>query len=370
MAQTTIGVGSPQAIKRWSNALADDTEKQMYFSRNGFIGRGAEYIIDRKVDLESDEGDRIQFDLSPNLQGEMVEGDDTVEGTEEQLRFHEDEVRIDQARKGTDAGGRMSRKRTLHDLRAIAKSKTARFISEWFDELMMVYLSGTLAGINEDAKVKRAFAGNPIQAPDAAHILFGGTANSKATLEANHTMGRDLIERLAVKPRMMSAINPDVVKIEPVIVEGKKTYCLVMSPWQTHSLRTEKGELTWGDIQKAKTTHEGAANPLIKGGQGMIAGVVLHEHENVRRFNDYGASGTVSASRALFLGAQAGALAYGQAGGVGRFTWVEETKDAGNRVAIYAGVITGFKKTRFNGYDYGVIAVDTAAKDPNPAIAA
>ena len=366
--QTVIGVGSPQAVKRWANALADDTEKQIYFSRNGFIGKGANYIIDRKVDLESDEGDRIQFDIAMNLQGGMVEGDDVVEGTEERLTFYEDEVRIDQARKGADAGGRMTRKRTLHDLRTIAKNKTSRFIAEWCDELFMVYLSGSTAGINEDAKVTKAFAGNPIQAPDSAHIVYGGTANSKATLVEAGTMSRELIERVSVKPRMMAAVDTDVVKMEPVIIEGKKHFAMVMSPWQVHSLRTEKGELSWGDIQKAKLESEGKANPLIKGGLGMIAGVVLHEHENVRRFNDYGVGANVAASRALFMGAQAGVLAYGQSGGETRYTWVEELKDAKNRVSIYAGVIMGFKKTRFNSRDYGVIAVDTAAKDPNPAV--
>lgn len=367
--QTVIGVGSPQAVKRWANALANDTEKQQYFARNGFIGKGANFIIDRKVELESDEGDRIQFDLAMNLRGGMVEGDNVVEGTEEALTFYEDEVRIDQARKGSDAGGRMTRKRTLHDLRTIAKNKTARFVAEWFDELMLVYLSGTLDGVNEDAKVTKSFAGNAIQAPDLSHLVYGGSATSKATLADTHTMSRDLIERLAVKPRMMAATNPDVVKIEPVIVEGSKHYVLLMSPWQTHSLRTEKGELSWGDIQKMKIESDGRANPLIKGGVGMLGGVVLHEHENVRRFKDYGAGANINASRALFMGAQAGVLAYGQAGNGTRFTWVEELKDAKNRVSIYAGTICGFKKTRFNGYDYGVIAVDTAAKDPNPALA-
>jgi hypothetical protein len=36
-------------------------------------------------------------------------------------------------------------------------------------------------------------------------------------------------------------------------------------------------------------------------------------------------------------------------------------------VAIYAGTIAGVKKTRFNGLDYGVVAVDTAARSPNRA---
>ena len=47
----------------------------------------------------------------------------------------------------------------------------------------------------------------------------------------------------------------------------------------------------------------------------------------------------------------------------------EELKDAKNRVSFYIGTITGFKKTRFNGLDFGVIAVDTASANPNPAIA-
>lgn len=370
MPQTVIGVNDPKAIKRWAVALATDTEKQMYFSR--FIGKGENNIIERKVDLESDEGDRITFDLSMRLRGTVVEGDNNVEGTEENLTFYSDEVRIDQARKGADAGGRMSRKRTLHDIRMIAKDRTAEFMAEWFDELLLVYLSGTTDGINEDAKVTKAFAGNPIQAPDAYHMAYAGSATSKATLTATSTMSRDLIERLSVMPRMMNSTNPDVVKMSPVNIDGSKHFVLLMSPFQTHSLRTEKGELTWADVQKSLATAEGRKSPLCKGGLGMIANVILHEHENVRRFDDYGAGADLPAARALFMGRQAGVIAYGQGGnGNGtRFTWVEETKDAGNRVAIYAGSIAGAKKTRFNGYDFGTVAVDTYAANPNPVIAA
>lgn len=368
--QTTINVGSPQAIKRWATALANDTEKQIYFARNGFIGKGEGAIIDRKVELESDAGDRVQFDLLMNLQGDVVEGDDVVEGTEEAMRFYEDEVRIDQARKGTDAGGRMTRKRTLHNLRDLAKSRTARFLAEWFDELIITYLSGTVDGVNGGKKVRRPFAGNPIQAPDSYHMVYGGAAVSKATLTDSDTMSRDLIERLSVKPETMADENEDVVNLSPVNIEGAKHFVLLMSPFQAHSLRIEKSDLGWADIQKALAGAEGKANALIRGGLGMINNVILHQHSNVRRFADYGAGNDVAAARALFMGNQAGALAYGQAAGDTRFTWVEELKDAKNRVAIYAGVIAGCKKTRFNGYDYGVIAVDTAAKNPNPAIAA
>lgn len=368
--QTTMGINSPQAVKRWATALATDTEKQMYFTR--FIGQGENNIIDRKVDLESDAGDEIRFDLSMRLRGGIVEGDNNVEGTEESLTFYQDQVRIDQARKGADAGGRMTRKRTLHDLRKIAKDRTAEFMAEWFDELIITYLSGTTAGINEDAKVTKAFANNPVQAPDPYHMAYAGSATSKATLTNAHIMSRELIERLSVMPRMMNSLNPDVVKMSPVNVDGGKHFVLLMNPFQTHALRTAKDELSWADIQKALATSEGRASPLCKGGQGMLANVVLHEHENVRRFSDYGAGNDLPAARALFMGRQAGVIAYGQAGNNSgtRFTWVEESKDAGNRVAIYAGSIAGFKKTRFNGFDFGCVAVDTYAANPNPLIGA
>lgn len=364
--QTTIGVNSPQAVKRWADGLARDTEKQMYFAK--FIGKGENNIIERRVELESDSGDEIRFDLSMRLRGEMTEGDNVVEGREENLTFYQDAVRIDQARKGVDAGGRMTRKRSLHDLRTVAKDRSAEYVAEWTDELMMVYLSGAAPGTysNEDAKITKSFAGNPIQAPDPAHMAYGGTAQSAATLEATHILNRDLVERLAVMPRMMNAIDPETVKMSPVTVDGKKKFVLLMSPWQTYSLRTEKGELSWGDIQK-EAAKQGGSNPLFTDAQGELAGVVLHEHENVRRFRTYGAGGNVQAHRALFMGRQAGVVAYGQAGNGTRFQWVEKLHDAESRVAIYCGCIMGFKKTRFNGRDFGVIAVDTAARNPNAA---
>ena len=96
----------------------------------------------------------------------------------------------------------------------------------------------------------------------------------------------------------------------------------------------------------------------------MINNVVLHSHESVIRYNDYGAGNNVLAARALFMGRQAGVVAYGTAGGL-RFTWKEETDDYGNEPTVAAGTIIGVSKTRFNQRDFGVISVDTASKDPN-----
>ena len=50
-----------------------------------------------------------------------------------------------------------------------------------------------------------------------------------------------------------------------------------------------------------------------------------------------------------------------------RYDWKEEMADFGNEPKIASGFIAGIKKTRFNGKDFGVISIDTAAKDPNVA---
>jgi len=38
-----------------------------------------------------------------------------------------------------------------------------------------------------------------------------------------------------------------------------------------------------------------------------------------------------------------------------------------NEPTVIAGTIIGVKKSRFNGTDFGVLSLDTAAKDPNAA---
>lgn len=366
--QTVIGTSSAQTVKRWATDLAIDTEKMSYWGGK-FIGDDENSIIQRKVELEEDAGDRVVFDLLMRLRGEATFGDDLIEGKEENLTFYQDELRIDQVRKAVSAGGRMSRKRTIHDLRRKAKQNGAIWAAEWLDEGYFVYLSGdsTLAAVNQDAKWKSAFAGNDITAPDADHILYGGSATSKATITTSDKMSVAFLERVSVKPRMMNAVNPDVVRMQPITYEGTKRFVVLMSPFQSHSLRTETGDLSWTKIQQSLATAEGRASPICKGGLGLINNLVLHEHESVRRFNDYGAGSNVDAARALLLGAQAGMVAYGAAGNGTRLNWVEKKADADNLVNFYVGMIMGMKKTRFNGKDFGVCALDTAAKDPNAA---
>lgn len=362
--QTVIPFGDPKAQQKWSAALAQDTLAKGYFTKK-FIGKGDNNIIEQKTELESEKGDLISFDLSVQLRGKPTQGDARVKGSEENLRFYTDQVRIDQTRKPVSAGGGMTRKRTAHNLREVGRNRLSDYWAKYMDELMFIYLSGA-RGTNEDFIEDTDFTGhggNAIEAPDATHQLYGGDATSFATIDAADTFTRDVVERASTNARMMRAQDPDTANMQPVSVNGEMHYVCVMSPFQEHDMRTQTGTSGWLEIQKAAAAAEGSKNKIFKGGLGMINNTILHSHESAIRFNNAGAGANVAAARALFMGRQAGVIAYGINSGK-RFFWKEEVEDYGNEPTIVGGTIVGVKKTRFNNKDFGLQAIDTAAAPP------
>lgn len=365
MSQTVVAFGDAKAQKKWSANLAVDTRKKSYFE-NRFIGTDDNAVIQRKTELETGAGDRISFDLCVQMRNRPTYGDQRLEGKEESLKFYTDEVIIDQVRHAASAGGKMSRKRTAHDMRMIAKNRLGDYFSRLVDELFFMYLSGA-RGINQDfieGTDYIGFAGNSFDAPDASHQLYGGSATSKASLATGDKMTTTVIEKAINKAEMMQALDPKVANMVPVTNGADNQYVLLMSPFQEYDLRTNSTTGQWLDIQKAAATAEGRKNPIFLGGLGLLNNTVLHKHRNVIRFSDYGSGGDVNAARALLLGRQAAVVAYGTANGM-RYSWEENTKDYGNEPTVASGFIGGIKKTRFNGKDFGVLSIDTAAADPN-----
>lgn len=365
MGPTRIGVADPRALKRWSSALAVDTLTSSYFSRK-FMSSGTtpNTPIQLLTNLESDAGDQISFDLSMQLQSVPIKGDNRLEGSEEALVMYTDRILIDQARGAVSGGGRMSRKRTLHDLRSIAKDRMSEWWARYFDELFFIYLSGA-RGINPyiESVGFTGFAGNPIQAPDANHLQYAGQATASNNMLQTDIMDITTVNRLKARADTVGG-GDGVARIQPVMIDGEEHYVLVMHPWQEYDLRSSVSAGQWVDLQKALSLAEGNKNAIFKGGLGMINNVILHSHKSVTRFNTYGVGGNVNAARALFMGAQAATCAFGMAGTGIRFGWVEYLKDAENELVISSNSIFGIKKTRFNNQDFGVIAVDTATNQP------
>ena len=73
----------------------------------------------------------------------------TLRGKEEDLKFYTDNLFIDQLRGGVNTGGKMTRKRTIHDLRKIARARQSDWWARLMDETLFIYLSGA-RGVNAD----------------------------------------------------------------------------------------------------------------------------------------------------------------------------------------------------------------------------
>lgn len=374
--RTTIGVNDPQAVKRWSANLASSVVKSSYFTKK-FMGNGkdAKTPIQCITDLESDAGDEVTVDLLMPMNMEPIVGDETLEGKEQPLKYYTDKLRIDQVRGGVDLGGRMTRKRTLRDLRADAKRAATDWWKRLFDELLFIYLSGTQPA-DSSGYVWKAnnpyFSVNAITAPDAMHIMYGNDATSKASIATDDGFDLRLIDRAVAKAETMGGDGSDEISMLPVEVEGEDgNYISLMHTFQFDAMKSDTATGQWLDIQKAATAAQGTKNPIFSGAEGVYNNTIIHKHRNVLRFSDYGAGANLPAARALFMGSQAAFLAFGMRGTGLRFGWTEKLGDHENSVAIGTNTIVGVKKATYKSKDssvqrdFGVFAMDTYCKDPN-----
>lgn len=369
MAITTVGTNDPKAVKRYSAMLMVDIGRESYFTST-MMGEGADapLPIQRLTELESAAGDKISFDLSMQLKQRPTPGDDRLEGREEKLIDYTDEVYIDQLRHGVNCGGRMSRKRTLHDLRQIGRARLREYWARVFDELIFMYLSGgpntsEYSGNYIFDETYTGHAGNAFQAPDSDHIVYGD-GSGKGSLTTGGTMTANLISEVMTKAEVQGGGSDGLSELRPIRVSGQSHHVLLMHPWAKYDLRTAAGASNWLEIQKAAAGAVGNKSPIFTGAMGMHDGVILHSHKSCIRYHDYGVGGDVDATRALFMGAQAAVLAFGSPGNGFRFDWIEDTDDRQNQLVVTSACMLGCKKVQFNSKDFGMFSVDVAAAAP------
>ena len=346
MAMTDFPLADPLAVQRWSTSLAVEAAKKQYFAK--FIGTGQDSLIVLKNDLHKGAGEKITVALRMKLAAAGIEGDNTIKDHatgEEALSFFNDAVFIDQLRKSTKSKGKMSEQRVPYNIRKEGRDALATWWAEEMDEEIFAYLSGARGeGTMHNPTTWTGRANNTLTAPDAAHLMYAGSATAKNDLVATDLLVLSDIEKLVA---FSETIDP---MIQPFMVNGEKKFVFLMHTFQAYQLRTSATTNDWLDIHKA--TDRGKGSMMYKNALGEYADVILHKHRNCITFDDYGVGVNLNAARSLFLGAQAGIMAYGQNSSPNRYKWHEELDDRGNALAITAGAIFGIKKSRFNSKDF------------------
>jgi N4-gp56 family major capsid protein len=324
-------------------------------------------------------GDTIKYDLIPNVIGPGVLGDNPIAGQEQSWAALQDSFVINQQRQAELLKGRMSQQRVPYSMRDSGKVTLANWMKVIINTGMMNQLGGNTA------QTDVSFCGlNAAIAPDSNHQIFAGTATTEATLTSAMPFSVNLIPLLVAKAQGTLAFP-----IKPVVIKGVEIAgVLFLHPLQVKALKVNFTAGEWADIYRAALTGgQITGNPIFTGAIGMYENCVIHQDAYV----PYGdntqnqiydpvqalmvaaptslgaaATGTTSVARGIFVGAQAGAIAFGAADSMDgkplRVRWYEELLDAGNQLRITAGMVWGFKKTRFpSTQDYATIVVSSWA---------
>ena len=353
MATTQYSVNSPEAVKLWRSQLAREALKATWIQK--FIGDSSDDILQVFGETGKDSGDRVTVTLRMQLNGDGVAGDGTLEGNEEPLTTFTDNLFIDQLRHAVRSGGKMTEQRIPWKIREEAMLG----LKDWWAGRIDTAFFNQVCGYTPVTDLR--YTGmNAVLGPDAGHITRMNNKASDQALAAGDEFTLTLIDKMVESAKLGSTTGTGPV-IRPVMVGGDPRYVVVLHTRQVTQLRANISTGQWLDINKSAMTGDGSKeNPIMTGALGMYNGAVLHESTRITNGVDSGTGLPVAtARRAVLLGAQAAAMAFGQGQSFKNFDWNEELFDYGNQLGVEAGLIHGLKKLRFNSADFGVIVGST-----------
>jgi hypothetical protein len=384
------------AVQKWSKKLfkyswAEDVMRP-------FIGKGPNNIVELKSDLLGVAGDKVQFDIFALLTGNGQGDDGLYEANAEAMLSYKMDVVIHERGNSIILNGKMTEKRTIHNLRTQGRHQLGTWLSRKRSADIIAALSGLVAGtfagqitgaIDVDAasaQIKTVSNGVKVSPTKGANALrwFGGGQSAAGIVESVATdllinsealnlFGTAVIshvKRMAEKTVQGpndttpgAALSP----IMPIMIKGKKHYVMFIDSLQAKQL---KNESAWKTAQQSANIR-GETNPIFSGAMGIWDGVVIHVSQLLHSRLGAGASAlteefeaddvltdTFQVTRALFCGAQAACLAQGQYP-----SWKEKPLDFDTKMGVHTDVIYGVTKTIFNSIPFGVIIVDTIVID-------
>ena len=308
MATTDYPVGSPLAVKLWSKKIAREALKETMASK--FMGTSSNNLIQVFDDTSKGAGDRIRVPLRLQLSGRGVGETEALEGNEESLSVYYDDVLINDMAHAVRMKVTIDAQRVPFSVREEARMG----IQDWYADRIDTAAALQLAGYT--AQTDTLYTGN-----NAAVAPSSGTGadrrwlirqqddetdhSTEASLSSSDTFSLKLLDRAVAIAKTSSPL------IRPIKVGSQSYYVCFLHPYQVKDLRTNTNTGDWLDIQKAAMGGGDVMdNPIFTGALGVYNGCVLHEWTRLPT----AATGTNAANcrRAVFCGAQALAMSWGQ----------------------------------------------------------
>ena len=412
---TNIPVGSALARKVYSvglftrvqhapgfmNLISGEMPKEGSFAAKAKGQTSPDYPIVKAGDLAKGAGDTVSIDLFNILQGKPVMGDKRIEGRMMQLTYSSMDVRIDQVRGGADSGGRMTQKRTVHNLRNISMAGLQAWMQRLEDQTALVHLAGTrgsqqtsdwVVPLQADADFGEIMV-NPVKAPTKNRYFAANDATTPADIGTNDALTLQDIDRIVAQLRESPVVMQSVKIKGDDRAWNDPLWVMFVTERQWLYLQSRTSQTTWRQAMQNAFERKsgGLKHPLFDAYETIMWNGML-----IKRMNRYairfaagdsvvtdtgGADGltytesTVQTAqpvdRAIIVGAQAMAKAYGKSASDYFYDWSEKEVDHGNSIETVAASMTGSAKIRFKidgaDTDFGVAVVDSYAPDPASA---
>ena len=412
---TNIPVGSALARKVYSvglftrvqhapgfmNLISGEMPKEGSFAAKSKGQTSPDYPIVKAGDLAKGAGDTVSIDLFNILQGKPVMGDKRIEGRMMQLTYSSMDVRIDQVRGGADSGGRMTQKRTVHNLRNISMAGLQAWMQRLEDQTALVQLAGArgsqqtsdwVVPLQADGDFSEIMV-NTVKAPTKNRYFAANDATSPADIGTNDALTLQDIDRIVAQLRESPVVMQSVKIKGDDRAWNDPLWVMFVTERQWLYLQSRTSQTMWRDAAKNAFERKSAGikHPLFDAYETIMWNGVL-----IKRMNRYairfGAGDSVvidtggtdgmtytestvqtaqPVDRAIIVGAQAMAKAYGKSASDYFYDWSEKEVDHGNSIETVAASMTGSAKIRFKidgaDTDFGVAVVDSYAPDPASA---
>ncbi|WP_421565577.1 N4-gp56 family major capsid protein [Ochrobactrum sp. EDr1-4] len=361
MTTTNFGVNDALANKLWSKKLAVEVPKAVAIAP--LIGTSSNSIIQLKDETQKSAGDKVTFGLRRQLVGDGVSESEVLEGNEEALSTYSDAIYINELAHAVRVKneGTIDAQRVPFKLREEASAGLTDWYADRLSMTAFIHWGGFTAPTMEFegrlVNLKPVHWGfNAPIAPSANRIIRAGGKATDEALVAADIFELSLIDKAVERAKLA---NP---KIRPVRINGDNHYVMYIHPIHTTQLRRNTEEGQWLDIQKA-AEKRGSENPIFSGALGVYNNVILREAEHVVQ-GVHSTTGKLvpNVRRAVLLGAQSAVTAYGMKTTPNKYKQVEELFDYQRELGVSAQTVLGFKKTVFDGSDFGVIAIPTFAQ--------
>ena len=361
MATTNFGALSDAQKKVWSRDVWKLARNRSFM--NQFAGSGANSMVHRITELtKTEKGDKAVIQLVPDLEGDGVAGDNTLEGNEEAISNYAQTITIDQLRHANRSKGRMAEQRTVINFREQSRDVLSYWLADRIDQMAFLTLSGvsyayTTGGASRtgSALTDLAFASDVTAPSTNRHYQWDASAGdfttlNTSTLATDDTIGYKMLVKLkaTAKEQYVRGVRGNA---------GDEVYHVFVTPTSLANLKLDSDFLA--NVRNAGV--RGNKNSLFAGGESfLVDGMWIHEFRHVYHNATWGAS-TQGGERVLLCGAQALGFA-----DLGAPSWTEKMFDYDNQQGIEVGKIFGFLKPVFNSIytssdeDFGVICCDVS----------